>query len=217
MREAVLETACGAHRIGSANLIIMTCADLPISCAIEDLGRTLTGWDLGGFITTLVATLVGGLITGFIAWLAFRHEKDDRREAVFLDAVSDMLGAIGKYMTALQEYDAKALFAEEAREKTGGATDIRTHMPEVLEPFVQVQRALLRARGEEVEVITAAKDALWRGSFQESSVQYLTSGRIVTAVTEWVGKRANTTATKKVLEALPDSELLASPSDKHTS
>jgi len=237
MRKTVIKTIGTAHDTTSANVFFMSCEQMRISCAIDDLGRTLTGWDWGAFASTLLATLLGAALSGLVAWWIvkyergeqqkvleqerterqnrLREEQEDRRAEGLTNAVADLLLALGLYMQELQKYDRAVIAASQAISTSivVGAKPPKPVKPSVLVPGVQMQLALLRAKDDQVNVILEAQEALWRGDGVNTKVRYRSAGKMVRALSFWVRGKANGTETIDVLKGLPSSELVANPSD----
>lgn len=183
----------------------MKCDELLISCSIEELGRTLTGWDWGSFVTTLLATLVGAAITGFLAWLVFHSERKERRRTAWVDVIAALVEELSAYMQRLKEYDDAKAFADEAREKTLGATDIRTHKPDMIRPATAIQRTLLKAQGREVEVISALQRAIFSGDDESTLTAFGSAATSVRVLTDWTRGSMKDDEAISMLNGLPES------------
>jgi len=200
--------------------MVMDCERMRISCSIAELGETLTRWDWGAFISTTLATVVGAALSAAAAWFFFHREsrerrttleqeRKERRSDAFTEAVAKVMGALGEHMAALKKYSADKAFADEAKEATFGAKDIRVRLPDVLEPSVQVQLALLRADTDERTVLDALEVALWGSTKEDAKVRYRATAKMVTALQKWRRGEVQAEETVKTLEKLPDSERVA--------
>lgn len=58
----------------------MTCAPADLACSLEQLGETLTSFNINDFFTTSLATLVGVVFGALITILISRHEAKQRRQ-----------------------------------------------------------------------------------------------------------------------------------------
>ncbi|MBW8027766.1 hypothetical protein EOG37_13900 [Clavibacter michiganensis subsp. michiganensis] len=59
----------------------MKCTELPIECALRDLGNTLTSFNINDLISTTLATVIGVVVGGaFSLWFAAKDAKRTARD-----------------------------------------------------------------------------------------------------------------------------------------
>lgn len=83
----------------------MECDPESIICELDQISDAMNQFDLVGFLTTLIATVLGLLIPIAIAWLVFRGELKLRREERREDAFLRVIDAIAGLSTALWEHE----------------------------------------------------------------------------------------------------------------
>jgi len=82
----------------------MDCAPATISCELDRIADQLTGFDINGFLATLIATLIGAFVAGVVSIALYRHEVSNRRKGEIDLAVVALIREIQQYSDRLRRW-----------------------------------------------------------------------------------------------------------------
>lgn len=145
----------------------MPCDEAPIICHLDRIADALQGFDLAGFLGTLLATAVGAGLAFAGAFAVYRSQRADDAKirlnsalARVLQKVAEDIGAIDAYNGELAEYEYQGFNGD-----WDGLSDSlwRKHQPNLSTTGGLVRAAQLEATGqhqrEAVALISSVVDA----------------------------------------------------------
>lgn len=182
----------------------MECSDSQVSCQLGRIADAMTGFDVNGFLATLIATLVGALIAGAVSIALYRREAANRTRGEVDAAVVTLIRAIQEYSGALRQWqlDIKShamqlTFGRRPQPQTAPRTPDRSTMDTAVEALV-----VLTAKSER-RVADATRQILYELTFMEDeeqrSKEFAAVRRVLVA---WRAKRRSDAETIASLELL---------------
>lgn len=135
-----------------------------LSLAACQLSRTVDaaggGWDWNAFLSTVIATLIGGVLGVLGVWLSFRWQRKHRYREVLDDCIVKVLEQIALHATELRRLQRQREFVDYYERKnldyfarTGEAA---LDEPADFTMSITLDIAQMRARGEDQQIVTDA-------------------------------------------------------------
>lgn len=122
----------------------------------------MSGWDWNNFVSTLLATLLGGLLGVGAVWIGFRLQRRDQYQNVMDDVMVRVVEQISALMLVINlrfpDHDgsdaATIAMIEFPADESGNQE------PALWEMLTSLEVALLRARGVDRDVLWSAHEAI---------------------------------------------------------
>lgn len=138
----------------------MPCDPAYVACQVSRLVDALSGWDWNTFVSTLIATLFGGVISLVGVWWGLRWQRRNQYNAAVDEAVVRFLHEVADYAAAGNRYlDQQGMIKD--YERLGLSYFTRTGEDPIEEPkdfsmSIVLEIAQMRARGVDQDLMSEA-------------------------------------------------------------
>lgn len=138
----------------------MSCNPALVACQISRLVDASSGWDWNGFVSTLIASVVGALVGVGGVYFGFWLQRRQRYSDAIDGCVVEVLAQIAVYASQLRAYEAQQENMSEYKsvgvsyfDRTGEAVIRR---PDDFPMSISLDIAQMRARGKDRAILTDA-------------------------------------------------------------
>ncbi|WP_431279882.1 hypothetical protein [Leifsonia poae] len=181
----------------------MMCTTDDIGCELARLVETLNSWDWNAFWSTVVATLFGAAISGFLAWLLFRGDRAARYNESLDNALQRFVEAVGKHLDELIKYKLDQI-------KITQSTAAVVHA--IFQPItfalnIAANHVAMLARGKDEPIAIALRESISRIEQERIDTQMAALSQVTATIAEWRSGRWTREQTANELGALPGSLL----------
>lgn len=184
-------------------LRVMDCAPATISCELDRIADQLTGFDINGFLATLIATLIGAFVAGVVSIALYRHEVSNRRKGEIDLAVVALIREIQQYSDRLRRWRVELqAYSVNATQRIGvpSAIEMPPPGPDRAGIDTAVEALIVLTAGNERRVAERARQVLYELTFikdeDAQATEYAAVRRVLVA---W---RARKRTDDEVLAAL---------------
>lgn len=131
-----------------------------ITCQVSRLVDGSGAWDWNEFVSTIIATVVGGAISLVGVWWALRWQLVHRYGEVLDDSIARVLQEIAAYATAversLRQQEAVEFYAARGLDFFAKTGEDPREEPTDFALSITLDVAQMRARGDDQDLLTAA-------------------------------------------------------------
>lgn len=126
-----------------------------IACQISTVTEAIGSWNWNSFVSTVIATAIGGLIGLAGVWWGFRLQRSHRYREVLDDSVVEAIDALATYARGASEYHEKFL-RHKAALIAGGIVVSTPSEPDPTTVSIRLTVVEMRARDADQDLVSEA-------------------------------------------------------------
>jgi hypothetical protein len=142
----------------------MDCGPHDIACELDLIAKALEGAggiDWGGFLLTVLATVIGAGVAAFLGLLPWLRDRKDRYERALDEACAALMRALAAFPSELTRYQEDLMAGHVEQTGNGIALRVKVIAPDRVDLDTAMEILSIRARGKDREVALHAREVAY--------------------------------------------------------